>query len=94
MPVAGEFAEQLTAHFNAEVNLMRRYNYPFLAEHQQQHHAFLTAFDKLRAEIEVPNISTIRLLLRIQLFLVDWYINHITKSDVHLGNFLTRAGLR
>ena len=92
--IATEFAEHLTAHFNAEENLMRRYNYPFLAEHQQQHQVFFNAFEGLWAEIEVPSISKIRLLFRIQLQLVDWYINHITKSDVHLGNFLLRAGLR
>ena len=93
-PIGAEFAEHLTAHFNAEENLMRRYNYPFLAEHQHQHQVFFSAFKKLCTEIEAPGISTIRLLFRIQLQLVDWYINHITKSDVHLGNFLLRAGLR
>ena len=72
---------------------MRRYAYPFLAEHHQQHQAFSNAFEELRADIELRR-STIRLLFRIQLLLVDWYINHMTKSDVHLGNFLLRAGLR
>lgn len=93
-PIATELAEHLTAHFNAEENLMRRYKYPFLADHQQQHKVFFNAFEGLRAEIMVSNVSPIRLLFRIQLVLVDWYINHITKSDVHLGNFLLRAGLR
>lgn len=92
--IVAELAELLTMHFNAEENLMRRYSYPFLAEHQHQHQTFFNAFEGLRAEIEVRGISTIRLLFRIQLLLVDWYINHITKSDVHLGNFLLRAGLR
>lgn len=86
-------ANQLKTHFSAEENLMRRYEYPFAGQHQRQHHALLVSFEKLCGEISTHERSTIRLLLDVQVFLIDWYINHITKSDRHLGHYLQRAGV-
>lgn len=93
-PIMAEMARLLASHLSTEENIMRRYTYPFRTEHQFQHQAFVNAFEALRSEIAARRISTTLLLFRIQLMLVDWNINHITKYDVHLGIFLLRAGLR
>ncbi|CAB1370513.1 bacteriohemerythrin [Denitratisoma oestradiolicum] len=81
------------AHFNTEENLMRRYGYPFIEEHLRQHRAFQSACEGLCEEILTAQRDQLYLLFRIQLLLVDWQINHTTKSDFHLGNFLLRAGI-
>ena len=91
--ISAALAEQFSAHFSAEENLMNRYAYPFAAQHQRQHRAFLTSLDKLRRQIATQECSRIRMLLDVQVFLIDWYVNHITKSDAHLGHYLQRAGL-
>ncbi|HEY3433994.1 MAG TPA: bacteriohemerythrin [Rhodocyclaceae bacterium] len=80
-------------HFATEENLMGRYSYPFQMEHVRQHQTFLRCLDDFRAEVSRADINRLYLLFRIQLLLVDWQINHTTKSDLHLGHFLLRAGL-
>ncbi|MCX7168768.1 MAG: guanylate cyclase [Proteobacteria bacterium] len=86
-------AGQVDAIFNSEENLMQRYAYPFAKEHLHQHATFKRFFAELRAEIEANERGRYYLLFRIQLLLVDWQINHISKSNLHLGNFLQRAGV-
>ncbi|HQR05020.1 MAG: bacteriohemerythrin [Proteobacteria bacterium] len=83
----------LTEHFATEENLMRRYAYPFAAEHGAQHHHFMDSYMSLCDEIRRADQDRILLLFKIRLTLVDWQINHITKSDYHLGHFLLRAGI-
>ncbi len=83
----------IQGHFGTEENLMRRYAYPFMEEHLRQHATFFDSFNHLRGQILTRTRDPLVLLFRIQLMLVDWQINHITKSDRHVGHFLTRAGL-
>ena len=59
----------------------------------KQHSNFDRFFAELRQEIESNSRDRLYLVFRIQLILVDWHINHTTKSDLHLGNFLQRAGV-
>ncbi|HEY6897651.1 MAG TPA: hemerythrin domain-containing protein [Rhodocyclaceae bacterium] len=86
-------SEQTAAHFATEENLMRRYSYPFSEEHLRQHQTFIKSLEEFRREILSGERDKLYLLFLIQLRLVDWQINHTTKSDYHLGHFLLRAGL-
>lgn len=86
----GDFIGQ---HFATEENLMERYDYPFRGEHTRQHQTFLQSLAGLKQEVLDAEKDRLYLLFRIQLLLVDWQINHTTKSDLHLGHFLLRAGL-
>ncbi|MDD5175855.1 MAG: adenylate/guanylate cyclase domain-containing protein [Sterolibacterium sp.] len=85
--------EQIEHLYSSEENLMRRYAYPFIEDHLKQHRTFDRFFLELRNEIENNARDRLYLVFRIQLILVDWHINHTTKSDLHLGNFLQRAGV-
>ncbi|HTH41252.1 MAG TPA: bacteriohemerythrin [Rhodocyclaceae bacterium] len=85
--------EFIRQHFATEENLMGRYAYPFQAEHLRQHQTFLRSLDEFKGEVACLAANRLYLLFRIQLLLVDWQINHTTKSDLHLGHFLLRAGL-
>ena len=75
-------------HFRDEEHLMRDSHYPFLEQHVHEHRTFQTYCLKLREEIENGNSDPTYINFRIQLLLVDWLINHTTKTDRHLGCFL------
>lgn len=88
-----DFAEH-NATLNSSIeNLMQRYDYPFITDHLKQHAAFDRSFAELRQEVEAGARNPLYLLFRIRLLLTDWQINHTTKSDLHLGHFLQRAGV-
>ncbi|MCX7171164.1 MAG: guanylate cyclase [Proteobacteria bacterium] len=91
--ILDNISEQVASLYSSEENLMRRYEYPFIEDHMKQHSTFDRFFAELRQEIESGARDRLYLVFRIQLILVDWHINHTTKSDLHLGNFLQRAGV-
>jgi adenylate cyclase len=86
-------AEHVSLLFGSEENLMQRYEYPFIQDHLKQHAAFDRSFATLRHEIENHERDRRYLVFRARLILGDWQINHMTKSDLHLGHFLQRAGV-
>lgn len=75
-------------HFRDEEQLMRTARYPFVEQHVHEHRTFHTYYQKLRTEIEAGSGDPTYITFRIQLLLVDWLINHTTKTDRHLGSFL------
>ena len=93
-PLLAHIDSCMEDHFAAEEAQMLHHAYPFVREHVAQHDTFRRLFGEMRREIETAGEDPLYLLFHIQLVLVDWKINHIAKSDTHLGNFLVRAGLR
>jgi len=75
-------------HFRDEERLMRESSYPFLEQHLHEHRTFHSYYLKLRAEIDTGSSDPTYINFRVQLLLVDWLINHTTKTDRHLGSFL------
>ena len=93
-PLLAHIAGCVERHFDAEQEQMLRHAYTFTRGHEAQHDTFRRLFAEMRREIEATAEDPLYLLFRIQLLLVDWKINHIAKSDTHLGNFLLRVGVR
>jgi hemerythrin-like metal-binding protein len=83
----------IDTHFDTEEQMMLDHCYPFVREHKTQHDTFRRFLSEMRQEIESAEKDRLYLVFRIQLQLVDWLITHITKNDIHLGNFLMRAGV-
>ncbi len=75
-------------HFKTEEVLMHESNYPFAAQHIREHQTFVKYFTKLCQEVELSEPGSAYVTFRIQLLLVDWLINHTTKTDRHLGVYL------
>jgi hemerythrin len=75
-------------HFSTEEKLMQKSNYPFTVQHIREHQTFVKYFTKLCQEIELSEPNSTYVTFRIQLLLVDWLINHTTKTDRHLGVYL------
>lgn len=88
-----DFLEEYSlTHFRMEEGLMDQYDYPFSREHEQEHNRFIEYYSHLRREIESECQDKFYLLLKIDIFLVDWLLNHTSGIDKHLGNHLLHAG--
>jgi len=73
-----------------EEELMRRYGYPFLDSHLQEHKRFIENFMALKEEADEGKCDLPYLSFRTQLLLFDWFTGHIAKTDRHLGRFLQK----
>jgi len=84
--------EYAITHFKTEEELMTEFRYPFLNEHIKEHNRFIEYFTFLRQEIESKQHDKLYLMLKIDVFLVDWLLNHTTGTDKHFGTFLLEKG--
>ena len=81
----GEYAK---AHFSSEERYMQAAGYPKLAEHRQEHAAFVLRVQELSRAYDPGDP---RLADETSAFLRDWYLNHIIKTDQDYVPFLKRA---
>ncbi len=77
-------------HFSTEEKYMLRLNYPEYNEHKKEHRDFIkkTSLLSLRA---MENDETIP--LEILIFLNEWLVNHILKSDLKLNKYFLNTGI-
>ncbi|MDO8279279.1 MAG: bacteriohemerythrin [Burkholderiaceae bacterium] len=75
-------------HFTKEEALMDRYDYPFARQHKQEHARYAQELEQFNASLLQGDHAPLLLTFRANLFLVDWFINHTTGTDRHLGHFL------
>ena len=79
----------VASHFHDEEHLMEEYKYPFTDFQKWQHAKFSKYFNSLKQEIrELDDSNRYFILLRVQLLVVDWLVNHTLKLDTHLGRFI------
>ncbi|MBL0209779.1 MAG: bacteriohemerythrin [Holophagaceae bacterium] len=83
--------EYVQFHFGTEERIMRELSYPLMGDHVREHQKLIEQFIRLKGEIIAGLHDPLYLGFRIQLFLFDWFANHTTKTDRHLGKFI-RAG--
>ena len=88
MAFIGDYAH---FHFETEEAMMRGVHYPLTASHVHEHRSFVERYQRLAADIAAQRSDPLYLGFQIQLFLFDWFANHSTKTDRHLGRFM--AGL-
>ncbi|MGK0290350.1 MAG: hemerythrin, partial [bacterium] len=83
-----QFLENYTiTHFTEEEELMLEYGDPKYSNHKKEHTLFIKELDNLKKE-KYKNGNKLHLVLRVQSQIVDWLLNHITKVDTELANFL------
>ena len=70
--------------------MMQEYCYPLYEEHAREHRNFIHQFTKVREQIESNQHDGLYLLFQVNLFLVDWLVNHTTRVDKHMGHFINR----
>jgi hemerythrin len=86
-----EVVTKAKAHFATEQALMRQWNYPHLAEHQQVHDSLAEHAEALLERVRSGNSIGPAEVLR---FLGNWLAHHISAADQRLGEFLVERDVR
>jgi hemerythrin len=81
----GEYAK---THFSSEERYMQAAGYPKLAQHRQEHAAFVS---RLQALTRAHDPRDPYLAEATMAFLRDWYLTHITKVDQEYAPLIRRA---
>ena len=81
-------------HFQTEEAYMVECGYPFYDIHKREHARFIARFVNIKQEIAALSLSKTYLLFQIQIFLIDWLINHTCKTDKHFGNYRKNTKVR
>ena len=85
-----ELKDYTVYHFNAEEELMEKYNYPKMMSHKMQHKKFLAKVEELLSKDVDAN--QIDVTLELLTFLADWIQNHILVVDSQYGDFFNEKG--
>ena len=72
-------------HFEAEENLMRKYEYAEYEHHKEEHERFKSQIARFIEEQRETDLVT---PFPIVVFLRDWLVTHIMKTDMQYGPFL------
>lgn len=68
-------------HFFTEEELLKKVDYPHFGYHKQQHDMFISTFSSIVEELSDPTLSRIFRVFKVQIFLIDWLVNHTLKED-------------
>lgn len=79
--------EYVQTHFRDEEALQQLRRYPEYEEHRAQHAGFVARIKELREETDKEGISTHH-VLETNNMLLKWLLNHISKVDTKLGEFI------
>jgi hemerythrin len=74
-------------HFSAEEKLMAEHGYPGLEQQREQHKEFRTTLNNILEDFREEGPSK-DLATSINVFLLNWLINHIKGSDTKIGQCL------
>jgi hemerythrin len=85
-------ADYVHFHFATEEGVMRELAYPLMNDHVYEHQRLIEQFLRLKGEITSGQHDPLYLGFQVQLFLFDWFANHTTKTDRHLGKFIRSLG--
>jgi hemerythrin len=86
-----ELAAYTLSHFRAEEELLRRANYPALAEHQAEHRKYVDQVNQFSQDLAAGrNTSSIKVLQ----FLKDWLAEHIRRTDRSYSAHLNAHGVQ
>ena len=86
--ILGAMTNYLGYHFDTEEQLMLDHGYPELESHREEHQTFVTQTAYFIATYRQGGAS---LKNDILLFLKEWLVEHIVKSDGAFGDFLKDA---
>lgn len=81
-------ADYVHFHFECEEKIMLELAYPLMSDHVREHKKLIEHFLRLKDQITGGLHDPLYLGFQVQLFLFDWFANHTTKTDRHLGKFI------
>jgi hemerythrin len=83
--ILGAMTNYLGYHFDTEEQLMIERGYPELESHREEHQTFVTQTANFIATYRQSGVS---LKSDILLFLKEWLVEHIIKTDGAFGDYL------
>ena len=83
--ILGAMTNYLGYHFDTEEQMMLDHGYPELESHREEHQTFVTQTAYFIATYREGGASLKRDIL---LFLKEWLVEHIVKTDGAFGDFL------
>ncbi len=86
--ILGAMTNYLGYHFDTEEQMMLDHGYPELESHREEHQTFVTQTAYFIATYREGGAS---LKSDILLFLKEWLVEHIVKTDGAFGDFLRNA---
>lgn len=84
-----ELFKYVDFHFISEENIMIFHNYPEYKNHKKEHDSLLNRLAEIIGVFESEFIDRIELTE----LLLNWFIEHTTKTDKKLGNYLRSNNL-
>ncbi len=87
----GFLRDYVAVHFFDEESLQQEKGYPGYAEHRLLHVEFVGRLDDLLRSYTSEGTS-LTLVIQTNNMLIDWLINHISKVDRKIGDFLRANG--
>lgn len=79
-------------HFSAEEKYMAEHDYPGLDYQKKQHEEFKASLKDLVDDYEYEGVTR-ALTTSVNVFLLNWLVNHIKGVDHKLGEFLQEKGV-
>lgn len=77
-------------HFKTEEDLFQTHSYPEATAHKEQHDQFVEKVGDFRERFDEGKLT---MTVEVRLFLTDWLVNHIKKTDKKYSAFLLAAGV-
>ena len=90
MATIGSMANYAKIHFETEEKYMRRFDFPYLSSHKEEHDRFTDKALELKARAES---NAFILTLEILAFLKEWLNDHILGTDAKYSQYFNRHGL-
>lgn len=84
--ILNELFEYASYHFASEKFWMIEHSYPNLEKHLEEHTFFVQRLKEFQQDFRQGNSSV---SLDIMVFLKDWLLEHILKSDANYANFIS-----
>ena len=89
--ILSDLANYVRVHFTTEEQLLNANGYPDYQAHCQEHARFVQQVREFQNQVS-QNRMTIS--VQVSVFLKDWLINHILKTDQQYSDFLIGRGVR
>ncbi|KAF0221420.1 MAG: hypothetical protein FD174_558 [Geobacteraceae bacterium] len=83
--------DYVVIHFREEEKLQRDCGYPEFHAHRREHAVFIGKLSELEKEL-VSEGASLPVIVKTNNVMIDWLINHISKTDKKIGEFLRREG--
>ena len=89
--ILDELIPYSTAHFAAEEEAMKKFNYPHYKKHCEEHIEIKTKIGELYKGCKEGNMPQTVEILK---FITHWMDNHLTNDDINYAPFLIKKGFK